>query len=120
MKPRLIVLTLLGWSSIALAQAPVAPSNMLAPGNGGSQPPRGLSTGDVSGKWLLDANGAWIGRIEGSAEGGSSVTVRTLDGNHQTVSLSRLSLGNGPNTVIEAGNSEADNLNRAQLSSSQP
>jgi hypothetical protein len=89
------------------------PATQVMPGDAGSLPAGGLSAHDVSGKWLLDANGLELGRIAGVGASGD-VVVRTDAGQKMTVSLSKLSLGNGPNTVILSGDSEADRLNRME------
>ncbi|HLY55554.1 MAG TPA: hypothetical protein VKS60_08360 [Stellaceae bacterium] len=115
MKAILAALPLLLVSATALAQG--QPAQSVVPGNAGSRGPGGLSAAEAEHKWLLDANGATVGWIEGAANDGAAVTVKTQDGRRITVPLRRLSLGNGPNTVIEGGHSEADDLNRLQLSS---
>jgi hypothetical protein len=108
---RTTILILLAFTAgPALAQG--RPADTVAPGDAGSRPPGDLTPHDVAGKWLLDANGATIGRIEGADS--EKATVRTKDGAKITVQMARLSLGNGPNTVIEAGNSAADKLNRIE------
>ena len=71
-----------------------------------------LSARNVSGKRLLDANGMTVGQIEGVA--GDSAKVRTPDGQHIAVDMARLSHGNGPNTIIENSNSDADSLNHGE------
>ena len=93
-----VVLSLV--SGVALAQ------------EAGSSGPGGLAPRDVTGKRLLDANGAVVGRIESAT--GDEVTVRTPDGKHVTVAMAKLSLGNGPHTVIEQSDSDADKLNTAE------
>ena len=103
-------LALLALSGPAFAQG--APADHVMPGDAGSRPPGGLSPGDVNGKWLLDSNGATLGRIESATA--DSASVRTQDGKRISVEMARLSLGNGPNTVIRAGNSEADRLNKVE------
>jgi hypothetical protein len=107
---RLIVIALLAGAGQALAQG--TPAQSVAPGDAGSQPPGGLSPRDVTGKYLLDANGKHLGTIQSATA--ETAIVRSPDGHKIEVEMSRLSLGNGPNTVIEAGNSDADRLNQIQ------
>jgi hypothetical protein len=112
MRSLLFALPLLLAGSAALAQG--QPAQSVVPGNAGSRGPGGLTAGEVVHKWLLDANGATIGWIDSVAD--HEALVHTKDGKHLRVEMHRLSLGNGPNTVIESGHSEADDLNRLQLS----
>ena len=113
--PIVFMVALAAPSALALAQSPpVALSESVAPGNGGSLPAGDLSAGEVVGKYLLDANGIWLGRIQGVSPDGASASVITPDGLRTTVAMARLGLGNGPNTVIEDGNSDADKLNREE------
>jgi len=72
----------------------------------------GLTARDVTGKRLLDANGVLIGHIESADR--DKATVRTPHGQRITVDMAKLSLGNGPHTVIEEGDSDADKLNTAE------
>ncbi len=90
-----VVLTII--SGTALAQS--APTN----------DPGGLTARDVTGKRLLDVNGAMIGRIESAA--GQTAMVRTSNGKRIMVDMTTLSLGDGPHTIIEAGDSDAEKLN---------
>jgi hypothetical protein len=78
----------------------------------GSNGPGGLAPRDVSGKRLLDSNGATLGRIESATA--DEATVRTPDGKHVAVAMAKLSLGTGPHTVIEQGESDADKLNSVE------
>ncbi|HLY55553.1 MAG TPA: hypothetical protein VKS60_08355 [Stellaceae bacterium] len=115
--PIVFMVALAAPSALALAQSPpVALSESVAPGNGGSMPAGGLSAAEVVGKYLLDSNGVWLGRIQGVTPDGSTASVITPGGQRTTVAMERLGLGNGPNTVIEAGNSDADKLNRSEAS----
>ncbi len=68
-----------------------------------------LTVRDVVGKRLLDGDGAMIGWIKSA--NGQSATVTTPAGKRIEVQMANLSLGFGPHTVIENGNSEADKLN---------
>jgi hypothetical protein len=112
MKKLLAAVPLLLAGSLALAQG--QPSPNVAPGDAGSRGPGTAGPAEVAHKWLLDANGATVGWIESADD--SAASVRTKDGKHIQVSLRRLSLGNGPNTVIEASHSDADELNRIEQS----
>lgn len=91
-------------------EASAQPTGTIMPGDAGGQGPGGLSARDIKGKRLLDANGAPLGVIEGVTPKGA--TVRTPDHQLMTVDMAKLSLGNGPHTVIESGDSAADILNR--------
>lgn len=113
MKAILAALLALGLAGPALAQ-PMHPAEAPVPGQGGSAP-GGLTAEQVKGKFLLNANGKELGIISGVSADGEEAIVRTPDGRRITAKMKRLSLGNGPNTVIEAGNSEADRLNRLQM-----
>ncbi len=81
----------------------------------GSDGPGGLTAADVKGKHLLDANGREVGIIVGASDDGVQAVVRVPTGEKRGVPMRKLSLGNGPNTVIESGGSEADRLNRLQM-----
>jgi hypothetical protein len=76
----------------------------------------GLSPRDVAGKRLLDANGAPLGQIERATA--QSAVVRMPNGKHTQVDMAKLALGDGPHTVIDIDNSDAERLN-AQLESGQ-
>jgi hypothetical protein len=117
MKLSAIACAILATGSVAMAQTP---SPTVAPGDMGSRPPGDLVASDVTNKWLLDANGEKIGWIDGVVDQGSMASVRTPDGKHVKVELRRLSLGNGPNTVIQSGHSDADNLNKLEMQQSIP
>lgn len=77
-----------------------------------SSSPGGLAARDVEGKRLLDANGSFVGRIESANP--QEATVRTPDGKRITVDMAKLSLGNGPHTVIEESDSDANKLNASE------
>ncbi|HEY1720260.1 MAG TPA: hypothetical protein VGG27_03370 [Magnetospirillaceae bacterium] len=68
-----------------------------------------LTAHDVTGKRLIDVNGAPIGHIISAND--RSATVRTTAGKSIQVDMAKLSLGDGPHTVIEAGDSAAEQLN---------
>ena len=109
------LLIIIGCSLLCSAAfAAGTPANNVMPGDAGSQPAGGLTAADVSGKWILDANGKEIGRVAGVTPDGASAKVRTDDGRNIQVPMRRLGLGNGPNTVIEEGGSEADRLNHIE------
>jgi hypothetical protein len=63
----------------------------------------------VAGKRLLDANGAAIGHIEKATA--QIATVRTPAGKRIQVDMAKLALGDGPHTVIDTGDSDAEKLN---------
>jgi hypothetical protein len=71
-----------------------------------------LSARDVVGKRLLDDDGAMIGWIKSATD--RSAMVTTPAGKRIEVQMAELSLGFGPHTVIEEGNSGADKLNGAE------
>jgi hypothetical protein len=95
MKLSLAALALIGFSTAAMA------ADM-----------SGATNQQLAGKRLLDANGAPIGQITGVVDNGDKAAVRTPDGRTITIATSRLSPGDGQNTVIASGQSEADALNR--------
>jgi hypothetical protein len=83
--------------------------------NQGGDGPGGLSTHDVMGKRLLDANGVDLGGITSVTPDGGTAWVQPQNGKKFSVDMRKLSLGNGPNTVIESGHSDADKLNRMEM-----
>lgn len=68
-----------------------------------------LTAHQVTGKRLIDVNGALIGYIVNATS--DSATVRTADGKRINVDMSKLSQADGPNTIVEAGDSAAEQLN---------
>lgn len=96
-----------GWAAalVLMAMSSVALAESASPDYAG-----GLSPREVTGKRLLDANGTPIGQIEKATM--RSAVVRTPNGKHIQVDMAKLTLGDGPHTVIETGDSDADKLNR--------
>lgn len=82
----------------------------------GSEGPGGLTPAQIQGKHLLDANGKEVGIVVGVSPDGGSAYIRVASGEKRSVPMRKLSLGNGPNTVIESGGSDADKLNRMEMS----
>ncbi|HTH98348.1 MAG TPA: hypothetical protein VL574_13095 [Stellaceae bacterium] len=92
MKLSLAAIALVGLSSAAMA-ADMPSSNMV-------------------GKHLLDANGTPIGQVVGMADHGQQAVIATPDGHRIKMDTSRITQGDGQNTLIAVGGSQADELNR--------
>ena len=74
--------------------------------------PGNLTAKDVTGKRLLDADGALMGMIVGvSADGRSAILRPAGCGKRTSVAMSGLSIGMGSHTVTDDINSSARNLN---------
>jgi hypothetical protein len=71
-----------------------------------------LSGSDMAGKRVLDANGAPIGQVVGMTDNGQQTVIATPDGHRIKMDSSQITQGNGPNTLITVGGSQADALNR--------
>lgn len=103
-------------SAPALAESPAQQAYSEAARNGditsgaGDRGPGGLTSAEIVGKRLLDAEGNPIGMIEKVTGDGQSAVVRS-GATRMSVEMKYLSLGTGAHTVIKQDYSQADRLN---------